>query len=213
MRNFSILDTVINGFDNALRTICVPEKRSSSRVTPGKHIEDVTMSHQDKRHVIGLLRVNHAGEVCAQALYQGQALTAKLEKTRQEMQKAQNEEIDHLAWCEERLTDLGGRVSILNPIWYINSFMLGALAGIMGDGLSLGFVAETERQVVKHLQKHLTKIPENDMKTKEILRNMELDEANHAQMAESSGAVQLPFLVQKLMNACSKFLTIGSYYI
>lgn len=213
MRNFSILDTIINGFDNALRTICVPEKRPSTRETPGKNNEDIAMSTRDKRHVIGLLRVNHAGEVCAQALYQGQALTAKLEKTRQEMLLAQNEEIDHLAWCEERLNDLGGRVSIFNPIWYFNSFILGAVAGIMGDGLSLGFVAETERQVVKHLQKHLNKIPENDIKTKEILRNMELDEAKHAQMAENSGAVQLPFVIQKLMNLCSKFLTIGSYYI
>lgn len=213
MRNFSILDKAINGFDNALRTICVPENRSSARETPGKNNADIVMSSPDKRHVIGLLRVNHAGEVCAQALYQGQALTAKLEKTRQEMLIAQNEEIDHLAWCEERLSDLGGRVSILNPLWYLNSFMIGAVAGILGDGLSLGFVAETERQVVKHLQKHLTKIPENDIKTKAILSNMELDEAKHAKMAEDSGAVQLPFVIQKIMNICSKFLTIGSYYI
>lgn len=213
MRNFSMLDYLISEFDSALRTVCVPEARSSARPTPGKELSDIDMSQQDKLHVVGLVRVNHAGEVCAQALYQGQALTAKLEKTREKMVVAQNEEIDHLAWCEERLRDLNGEVSIFNPIWYLGSFILGAMAGILGDGLSLGFVAETERQVVKHLQKHIDKIPANDLKTKEILHQMEIDELKHAEMAESSGADKLPYVVQKLMNICSKFLTIGSYYI
>lgn len=213
MRNFSMLDNLINGFDNALRSVCVPQHRACARATPGKDLKDAAMSNADRQHVIGLLRVNHAGEVCAQALYQGQALTAKLAKTRQEMLVAQNEEIDHLAWCEDRLKELGGRVSVLNIFWYLNSFMLGALAGILGDELSLGFVAETERQVVRHLQKHLAKIPADDLKTKEILHNMELDEAKHAQMAEDSGAKQLPKLVKTIMGICSKFLTVGSYYI
>ncbi len=213
MRNFSMLDYLIDGFDSALRTICVPEKRVSARPNPSQGIADIDMADNDKRHVIGLVRVNHAGEVCAQALYQGQALTAKLEKTREQMRIAQNEEIDHLAWCEERLAELGGHVSVLNLFWYIGSFMLGATAGILGDGLSLGFVAETERQVVKHLQKHLSKIPENDIKTKEILHKMELDEEKHAKTAESYGATPLPYIVRRLMNISSKFLTFGSYHI
>lgn len=213
MRNFSMLENLINGFDNALRTVFVPENRASDRPTPGLEIADIEMQSHDKRNVIGLVRVNHSGEVCAQALYQGQALTAKLENTREKMRIAQNEEIDHLAWCENRLNELGGKVSILNPIWYMGSFIIGATAGILGDGLSLGFVAETERQVVKHLQKHLAKIPANDMKTREILLKMEADEAQHAQMAENSGANKLPYLVQRLMSLSSKFLTIGSYYI
>ncbi len=213
MRNFSMLDNLISGFDSALRTICVPEKRVCARETPGREIADIKMGSSDKRHVIGLIRVNHAGEVCAQALYQGQALTAKLEKTREQMLIASNEEIDHLAWCEERLRELDGHVSILNPVWYVGSLILGATAGMLGDGLSLGFVAETERQVVKHLQNHIVKIPKNDMKTKKILHQMEIDETKHAQTAEDAGAVTLPYLVQKCMNICSKFLTIGSYYI
>ena len=213
MRNFSMLENLINGFDNALRTVFVPENRASDRPTPGREIPDIEMQGQDRRNVIGLVRVNHSGEVCAQALYQGQALTAKLENTREKMRMAQNEEIDHLAWCEKRLQELGGKVSALNPIWYMGSFIIGATAGILGDGISLGFVAETERQVVKHLQKHLAKIPENDMKTREILLQMEEDEAQHAQMAETSGANKLPYMVQKLMSISSKFLTIGSYYI
>lgn len=213
MRNFSVLDNLIDGFDSALRTIFVPKQRPCSRPTPGHNFADTKMSHHDKKHVIGLIRVNHAGEVCAQALYQGQALTAKLEKTRAQMRIAQNEEIDHLAWCEQRLNDLGGKVSILNPLWYMGSFLLGATAGILGDGLSLGFVAETERQVVKHLQKHVAKIPANDIKTIAILQQMELDESHHAQMAEDSGANKLPIFVRKLMSFSSKFLTIGSYYV
>lgn len=213
MRNFSRLDNLINGIDSALKTICVPEKRPSSRPTPGNDVADINLSQNDKRHIIGLLRVNHAGEVCAQALYQGQALTAKLEKTKDKMLEAQNEEIDHLAWCEERLKELGGKVSALNPIWYLGSFIIGATAGILGDGLSLGFVAETEKQVVKHLQGHLANIPSNDIKTQKILQQMEIDESYHAEMAINAGAISFPLVIKKLMGFCSKFLTIGSYYV
>lgn len=213
MRNFSILDNLISGVDNALRTICAPENRASDRATPGRELSDIQMSAADKKHVAGLVRVNHAGEVCAQALYQGQALTAKLEKVRAQMLDSANEEIDHLAWCEERLAQLDSRVSILNPLWYLGSFALGAIAGFLGDGLSLGFVAETERQVVSHLQGHMKRIPANDVKTKVILQQMEEDEAEHAQTAEDAGAVSLPKPVQILMHYTSKLLTFGSYHI
>lgn len=213
MRNFSIIDQLINGFDSALRTICVPEKRVSDRETPGKDLADIAMKDADKKHVAGLVRVNHAGEVCAQALYQGQALTAKLEEVRAQMVEAANEEVDHLAWCEDRLSQLDSHVSILNPFWYLGSFLIGATAGVLGDGLSLGFVAETERQVVKHLQRHMARIPQNDVKTKAILEQMEFDEAQHAQTAEDAGAVELPFVVRKLMHFTSKLLTFSSYHI
>lgn len=213
MRNFSILDNLLSNLDNALRTICVPEKRVSDRPTPGKDLPDIQMPNSDRKHVAGLIRVNHAGEVCAQALYQGQALTAKLEKVRAQMLSAANEETDHLAWCEERLAQLDSHVSILNPLWYLGSFALGATAGLWGDNLSLGFVAETERQVVKHLQHHLSKIPANDEKTKTILQQMEIDEAEHAKIAEEAGATKLPKTVQILMHYTSKLLTFGSYHI
>lgn len=213
MRNFSILDNLLSNLDNALRTICVPEKRVSDRPTPGRDLPDMQMLNSDRKHVAGLIRVNHAGEVCAQALYQGQALTAKLEKVRAQMLSAANEETDHLAWCEERLAQLDSHVSILNPLWYLGSFALGATAGLWGDNLSLGFVAETERQVVKHLQRHLSKIPANDEKTKAILQQMEIDEAEHAKIAEEAGATKLPKAVQILMHYTSKLLTFGSYHI
>lgn len=214
MRHYTVFDNLILGVDNALRTICIPKLRGSTRPTPlqGKQ-DDVTMGIDDKRHVAGLMRINHAGEVCAQALYQGQALTAKLPDVREQMRKASIEEIDHLAWCEERLLELDSKVSILNPIWYTGSFLLGAIAGLLGDGVSLGFVAETEKQVVSHLQKHLAKIPENDVKTKAILMQMEKDEGQHAQMAQEAGAIELPFLVRKMMHITSKLLTFSSYYI
>ena len=208
-----MIDKLINGFDSALRTVCIPEKRVSDRETPGKDLADITMRDADRKHVAGLVRVNHAGEVCAQALYQGQALTAKLADVRAQMVAAANEEIDHLAWCEDRLAQLDSHVSILNPFWYLGSFLIGATAGVLGDGLSLGFVAETERQVVQHLQRHMARIPIDDLKTKAILEQMEFDEAQHAQTAEDAGAVELPFLVQKLMHITSKLLTFSSYHI
>lgn len=213
MRNLTILDKILNNVDNAIRTICIPNERVSIRPTPGNSLKDISLNKADKRHIAGLMRINHAGEVCAQALYQGQAATAKLENIRNQMIDAANEEIDHLAWCEERLKGLDSRVSILNPLWYIGSFCLGAIAGLAGDKVSLGFVAETERQVVAHLKKHLEKIPDNDLKTKAILSQMEKDEEQHAKLAMEAGGINLPFFVQKVMQLTSKFLTISCYYI
>jgi 3-demethoxyubiquinol 3-hydroxylase len=213
MRHYTLIDHLINGVDTALRTICIPETRSSTRATPGHNLEDISICEEDRRKIAGLMRVNHAGEVCAQALYQGQATTAKLENVRQQMIISANEEIDHLAWCEERLSELDSHVSILNPLWYAGSFVLGAVAGLAGDSLSLGFVVETEKQVVAHIQEHLKKIPSEDLKTKAILQQMEEDEARHADVASNAGARDLPFVIRKLMHGVSKLLTFSSYYI
>jgi ubiquinone biosynthesis monooxygenase Coq7 len=158
------------------------------------------------------MRVNHAGEVCAQALYKGQALTAQLQHIKKQMNQAALDEIDHLAWCEERLIELGSKPSIFNPLWYSGALVLGALAGLAGDGISLGFVAETERQVSAHLQKHLNQIPERDEKTKAIIKMMQIDEEHHATVAKEAGGVELPFFIQQLMSVVSKIMTKSSYY-
>ena len=213
MRHYTFIDHLLTGFDAAIRAIVVPENREKKRETPGHDLVDSAISFRDKKHIAGLMRVNHAGEVCAKALYHGQALTAKLEGVRQKMQIAADEEIDHLAWCEERIMELGSKVSILNIFWYAGSFLLGAAAGLAGDGLSLGFVAETEKQVVKHLHKHLQQIPKDDFKTRAILSQMEEDEASHAQMAVDAGGINLPSSIKEIMRITSKCLTISSYYI
>ncbi|WP_133128034.1 2-polyprenyl-3-methyl-6-methoxy-1,4-benzoquinone monooxygenase [Legionella nagasakiensis] len=213
MRHFSLFDHVLCEIDTAIRTLLVPKKRVARRPNPGEIIPDHPMSEQEKRHVAGLMRVNHAGEVCAQALYQGQALTAKLTRVKAQMAEAAAEEIDHLAWCEQRLDELNSQVSRLNPLWYSGSLMIGMLAGLAGDQWSLGFVAETERQVSMHLEKHLKKIPPEDDKTKAILAQMKADETHHAQMAHEAGAAELPYFIKQLMNGVSKLMTQSSYYI
>ena len=159
------------------------------------------------------MRVNHAGEVCAQALYQGQALTAQLTHIKQQMTEAAIEETDHLAWCEQRLQELDSKPSQLNFIWYSGSLLLGALAGLAGDKISLGFVAETEHQVSAHLQAHLKKLPQEDKKTKLILEQMQKDEEHHAHTALEAGGIELPYLVKELMALVSKIMTKSSYYV
>lgn len=159
------------------------------------------------------MRVNHAGEVCAQALYQGQALTATLKHIKKQMTQAAAEEVDHLAWCETRLSQLGSKPSLFNPFWYAGSIVLGAAAGLAGDKISLGFVAETERQVAHHLQEHLRAIPGSDQKTKAILEGMLEDELHHADTAVHAGAVELPYLIKQLMHAVSRLMTKSSYYL
>lgn len=213
MRDLSLLEQLVCGFDTALRTIFVPRSRTSKRLNPGNVCNESEMSDNERRHVAGLMRVNHAGEVCAQALYQGQALTARLNEVKQQMSLSAEEEIDHLAWCEERLRDLNSQTSILNILWYTGSFVLGAVAGLAGDRFSLGFVAETERQVTAHLQCHLNGLPPQDEKTKIILSKMQEDETHHAEVAMKAGAVELPFFIKWMMNATSMLLTRGSYYI
>lgn len=213
MRQFNLLDKVVNGLDMALRTLIVPEQRQSSRMNPAREHREPLLSVKEKRHVAGLMRVNHAGEVCAQALYQGQALTAKLPTVKTQMVQAALEEVEHLAWCEQRLRELNSQPSKLNFFWYSGAFMIGALAGLVGDRWSLGFVAETERQVAAHLQKHLRCLPAQDTKSQAILTRMHSDEAQHAEAANAAGAMDLPFLIKQAMRATSKLMTCSSYYI
>jgi len=209
----TFLDSVINEVDNTLRTLLPPKVRVPNRKSPACELTESSLSLVEKKHTAGLMRVNHAGEVCAQALYQGQALTAQLTHIKEQMSEAAAEEVDHLAWCEERLQELGSQPSRLNPLWYCGSFCIGALAGIAGDKISLGFVAETERQVSRHLQQHLEGISSKDKKTQVILASMKADEEHHAAAAIEAGAIELPFVVKELMSIVSKLMTKTSYYL
>lgn len=213
MRSLNLIENLLCEIDTALRTLAPPPQRQGQREIPGKEWATPSLTQEEKRHVAGLMRVNHAGEVCAQALYQGQALTAKLPDIRLQMEKAATEEVEHLAWCEQRLGELNSHPSILNPFWYLGSFMLGSLAGLAGDRWSLGFVAETERQVSAHLEKHLQKLPPQDDKSKAILEQMYEDENQHAETAQAAGAAELPFFIKKLMQGVSQLMTRSSYYL
>lgn len=211
MRQFTGIDKLINSFDQALRSL-VPGATSAQRENPAK-TEETQLVVSDARHVAGLMRVNHTGEVCAQALYHGQAMTAKLPHVRQEMEHAAIEEQDHLAWCEDRLKELDSHTSLLNPVWYSLSFGMGALAGIAGDKYSLGFVAETERQVSLHLEDHIRQLPEQDERSRKILMQMNEDELQHRDTALNAGGVDLPLPVRIAMTGISKIMTKTSYYI
>lgn len=212
MQSLTILDKFIKELDGAIKTVFPPLKRQTLRSSPAKAVDDVALTAQEKRHAAGLMRVNHAGEVCAQALYQGQALSAKLKYVKDQMTQAAQEETDHLAWCEERLCELNSQPSVLNPIWYAGSLLMGMMAGMAGDKISLGFVAETERQVGAHLQRHLQALPEPDKKSKAIVNQMADDEAEHAAMALAAGAKELPYPIKNLMGLVSKVMTQSSYY-
>ena len=209
-RRLSIADQLLANADKALRTLA-PGKVSHQRPSPAQHACEAQLSDDERRHAAGLMRVNHAGEVCAQALYQGQALTAKLPKVRQEMEQAADEEVDHLAWCQERIDHLGSHTSLLNPLWYGMSFGIGAVAGLIGDKVSLGFVAATEEQVCKHLESHLETLPAQDEKSRAVVKAMLDDEAKHAHMALESGGTRFPSPVKGLMSLVSKAMTKSSY--
>lgn len=211
MRQYTGFDHLIHSFDQALRSL-VPGATSAQRENPAEQ-HDAMVNVSDARHIAGLMRVNHSGEVCAQALYHGQALTAKLPTVRDEMRQAAIEEQDHLAWCEDRLKELDSVPSLLNPVWYTLSFGMGALAGIVGDKYSLGFVAETERQVSLHLMDHLQQLPESDERSRRILEQMNEDELQHRHSALEAGGVELPGAVRLTMTAISKLMTKTSYYI
>ena len=195
------LDQLIVAFDNSLRTVFAPAR--AARANPAAGLADAELNEAERREVEELMRVNHVGEVCAQALYQGQALTARDPEARTALEKAAREETDHLAWCEDRLTELGGRKSLLNPVWYAGSFALGTAAGILGDKWNLGFLAETERQVEAHLDEHLRQLPEQDGKSRAIVEQMKQDEIRHAQTAVNYGAAELPVPVKSAMRAAS----------
>ncbi|RDC53323.1 demethoxyubiquinone hydroxylase family protein [Acinetobacter sp. RIT592] len=211
MRQYTGLDKLIHSFDQALRSL-VPGTTSSQRENPAQPVE-TQLTVIDARHVAGLMRVNHSGEVCAQALYHGQAMTAKLPNVRREMEQAAIEEQDHLAWCENRLKELDSHTSLLNPVWYGLSFGMGAIAGIAGDKYSLGFVAETERQVSMHLQHHLSQLPPQDERSRRILEQMNEDELHHRDTALNAGGVDLPVPVKIAMTGISKLMTKTSYFI
>lgn len=171
------------------------------------------MSPEQRRMSIGLMRVNHAGEVSAQALYHGQSLTARQTEVRGSLEQAAAEENDHLAWCKERLDELGGRPSVLSPVWYAGSFAMGAVAGLLGDRWNLGFLAETERQVVEHLEGHLERLPESDQRSRAILEQMREDEAGHATSALQHGGAELPSPIRRLMGATARVMTGTAYWL
>jgi ubiquinone biosynthesis monooxygenase Coq7 len=206
----SVFDQFIVQADQALRALA-GSAPAPQRSSPAAGTAEGELSEQERKHAVGLMRVNHAGEVCAQALYQGQALTAKLPEVGQQMEEAAAEEIDHLAWCEERINQLDGSTSRLNPVWYAASFGIGAAAGLISDKLSLGFVAATEEQVCNHLQEHLDKLPEDDHKSRAVIEQMLIDEKHHAENALDAGGYPFPKPVKKLMTLVSGAMTASSY--
>ena len=211
-RRLSLIDRFITEADSVMRTI-TNQGHSAGRPSPAEGHTDSELNEQERKHVAGLMRVNHTGEVCAQALYQGQDLTARLPKVREEMQQAADEEIDHLVWCKERLQELDSHTSYLNPAWYGVSFALGAIAGAIGDDVSLGFVAATEERVCNHLKDHLKELPEEDRKSRLILQKMLEDEERHGNNAMEAGGKDLPKPVKDAMTAVSGVMTGSSYRI
>jgi ubiquinone biosynthesis monooxygenase Coq7 len=211
-QRLSVTDRLINQFDRALRTLH-PGGIAAHRPSPAAPVNESELSDRERRHAAGLMRVNHSGEVCAQALYQGQAATAKLANVRKKMEIAADEEIDHLAWCDERLRQLHSRPSLLNPIWYGLSFGLGAAAGLVSDKASLGFVAATEEQVGEHLREHLKHLPADDQKSRAIVQTMLKEEEAHGQNALRAGGYRFPKPVKALMRLTSKVMTTSSYRI
>ena len=211
-RRLSLLDKLITEVDSVMRTV-TNRGNSAGRPSPSEGHTDTELSEQERRHVAGLMRVNHTGEVCAQALYQGQALTAKLPTVREEMQQAATEEVDHLVWCEQRLRELGSHTSYLNPAWYGMSFAMGAIAGAIGDKVSLGFVAATEERVCNHLRDHLKQLPDEDRKSQLILQQMLEDEQRHGENALQAGGTDFPRPVKDAMTAVSEVMTRSSYRI
>jgi ubiquinone biosynthesis monooxygenase Coq7 len=204
---------LISSADNALRTVHSSWAGKAGRPNPAGNIPDTLESDTERRHAAGLMRVNHAGEIAAQALYQGQALTARDPGVRAAMEHSAVEEEDHLAWCEDRLRELDSEPSKLAPFWYVGSFTIGAIAGAVGDRWSLGFVAETEKQVESHLDNHLEHIAESDRRSRAIIEQMRDDEIRHGEKARAAGAAELPEPVKKLMGLVSKVMTTTAYRI
>jgi ubiquinone biosynthesis monooxygenase Coq7 len=211
-RQYSPFDRFIQGLDQALHTILGPAPEPS-RPNPAAAQPDAELSSGERELAGRLMRVNHAGEISAQALYQGQALTARLPTVRDKMEQAATEENDHLAWTEQRIRELGTHTTVLAPLWYAGSFAIGALAGVAGDKWSLGFVAETEHQVIRHLDAHLARLPERDAKSRAILEQMRDDEARHATTALAAGGAALPEPVRQLMALTSKTMTTTAYWL
>ena len=206
------IDRFIIEFDTALRSVVGGV--NAQRPTPGSEANStIALDAEQRKHAAGLMRVNHVGEVCAQALYQSQKLVARNPEIREMLDRSGQEELDHLAWCENRLRELGSHTSYLNPFWYAGSFAIGLVAGLAGDKWSLGFVAETEKQVENHLDSHLKKLPEEDHRSRAIVDQMRIDEIEHGQAALHAGGSTLPEPIQKIMQAMSKVMTTTAYKI
>jgi len=206
-----MIDQLIIGFDKALRTVFA--NAHTVRPVPGESQPEAELSDEEKRLAAGLMRVNHCGEICAQALYQGQALMSKDEGIKRALEGAAHEETEHLAWTERRIAELGGRKSLLNPLWYGGSLAIGVLVARFGDGVNLGFLVETERQVEAHLKSHLERLPAQDLRSREIVEQMKVDEVAHAETALNLGAIELPAPVKAAMKATSKIMTGVAYWV
>ncbi len=211
-RRYSPIDALLMQVDAGLRTV-FGRPAVTERANPAERESDGELSEGERVRAARLMRVNHAGEVAAQGLYQGQALTARLARVREKMERAAAEENDHLAWCRQRIEELGGHTSVLNPLWYAGSMAIGAAAGRAGDRWSLGFVAETEQQVVAHLERHLTGLPPQDNRSRAVLEQMKEDEGRHATAALRAGGASLPEPIRRLMGLTSKVMTGTAYWI
>ena len=208
-RTLSPLDRLLDSAQNALSTVAGSPR--AERANPGETIPDVVLDEAERRHAAGLMRINHVGEVCAQALYIGQAAVARDPATRAQLLEAAQEETDHLAWCADRLRELDSRPSVFNPLWYAGSYAIGVAAGLRGDGWNLGFVVETGRQVEAHLQEHLRTLPAADARSRAILEVMKDDEVRHADHAQAAGARRLPPPIPTLMATASKLMKAVAY--
>lgn len=211
-RNLTPLDRLLSSANNALRTVAAPAGRPA-RPNPAQNILEPELNTAQKRHAAGLMRINHAGEVAAQALYQGHAAVARDSNIEAQMQRAADEELDHLAWCEQRIRELGEEPSRLSPVWYAGAFAIGAASGALGDKWSLGFIAETERQVCDHLDSHLQGLPATDARSRAIVEQMRDEEQEHGENAIEAGAAELPVPVRRLMRMTAKLMTKTAYWV
>jgi ubiquinone biosynthesis monooxygenase Coq7 len=211
-RTLTPLDRLLAGANNALRTVSAPAGRPA-RENPAADVAEASLDNRQRAHAAGLMRINHAGEVAAQGLYQGHAAVARDKSIEHQMQRAADEEFDHLAWCEERLTELGAAPSRLSPVWYAGAFAIGAASGVLGDRWSLGFIAETERQVCEHLESHFQQLPREDARSRTILERMHEEEAEHGENAIDAGAAELPPPVRRLMKLTAKVMTRTAYWL
>lgn len=210
-RHFSLIDHLCIQANDALTTIFTTA--SNARENPARSVAETTLNNDEKKNSIGCMRVNHTGEVCAQALYRGQLLSCRSEKTREMLERSCEEETDHLAWTKERLNELHGKTSYLNTLWYMNSYLIGAIAGLAGDRWSLGFVEETEIQVSKHLENHLEKLSAHDLKSRAIVHQMREEEMQHEKAAVDAGATHLPSAIKQLMQCHAKVMTTIAYWV
>lgn len=212
IRHYTPIDRFCLGFDQALRAIC-GNLVTTSRSFPAEHVEESELTPEQIKHSAGIMRINHAGEVCAQALYQAQGLASRCKEVRDKMERAAIEEGDHLAWCSLRLSELGSHTSYFNPFWYMGSFAIGLTAGLVGDKWSLGFLAETEKQVVNHLSKQMQLLPSQDARSYTILEQMQADELQHQNDAIDAGAAELPSFIKKIMSLTSKVMVKVAYWV